>query len=28
LDLRISTLNLKRPTLEDLMAEDEEGGDS
>jgi transcriptional regulator with XRE-family HTH domain len=28
LDLRISTLNLKRPTLEDLMAEDEEGGDA
>ena len=25
LDLRITTLNLKRPTLEDLIAEDEEG---
>jgi transcriptional regulator with XRE-family HTH domain len=25
LDLRVTTLNLKRPTLEDLVAEDQEG---
>ena len=25
LDLRLTTLNLKRPTLEDLVAENEEG---
>jgi transcriptional regulator with XRE-family HTH domain len=25
LDLRVTTLNLKRPTLEDLVAEEEEG---
>lgn len=25
LDLRVTTLNLKRPTLEDLIAEDQEG---